>query len=173
MARKDGGPRDVIVVLGAAVQEGGRPSAALSRRVARAVELFREGKADALLMSGGVGTHPPAEAEVMRDLALRAGVPADRVFVESGSRTTFDNARMTAEIMTRNGWTTAFLVSDAFHLPRSYLAFRSAGVRVRVHAASRPWHGPYPRWWQFLAYEACAIPWYVFQILVGRSRRQR
>ena len=79
---------DAAIVLGASVGPDGRPSPALLRRVARGVALYHAGQAGRLLMSGGVGRHPPAEADVMRDLAVQAGVPAACVLTELRSRTT-------------------------------------------------------------------------------------
>ena len=46
-------PADVIVVLGAAPLPDGRPGPAMVRRVERGVELYREGRAPWLLMTGG------------------------------------------------------------------------------------------------------------------------
>ena len=54
---------DVIVVLGARVWPSGRPSDALARRTLHAVKLYQEGLAAAIICSGGLGTHPPTEAQ--------------------------------------------------------------------------------------------------------------
>src|SRR5262245_30431562 len=67
---------DVIVVLGARVLEGGVASAPLRARVEKAVELYQARRAPALLFSGGVGDHGPAEAVVGRAIAVELGVPA-------------------------------------------------------------------------------------------------
>ncbi|WP_300535496.1 ElyC/SanA/YdcF family protein, partial [uncultured Mameliella sp.] len=55
----------VALVLGASVRPDGRPSPALTRRVAHAVALWQAGRVGTLVLSGGVRTHPPAEAEGM------------------------------------------------------------------------------------------------------------
>lgn len=159
---------DVIVVLGAAVRAGGRPSRALARRVERGVELFHAGEAGALLLSGGGA---PSEASVMRALAVEAGVPEASIVLEEASMSTLENAINSAPIMAERGWESALLVSDPFHLPRGLLAFRSVGVRARGRRVRGLWHGPFRSWWRFLAYELCAFPWYVVQILAGRQRR--
>ena len=59
----------VIVVLGAAVWEGGQPSPALKRRLLHGVKLWKEGNAKYIIVSGGIGKHPPSEAAVMKKLA--------------------------------------------------------------------------------------------------------
>ena len=64
---------DVIVVLGAAVWPGGQPSPALQCRVLHAVDLLQRGYALHLLVTGGVGQYPPAEAEVMTFAVSQGG----------------------------------------------------------------------------------------------------
>ncbi len=125
---------DVIVVLGAAVGVGGGPSAALRRRVAEGVRRLEAGAAPVLLLSGGKGGggggRRPSEAEVMRDLALAAGVAEERLVLETESRSTLENARCSARIMRARGWTKALVVTDAVHLPRALLAFRARGIEA-------------------------------------------
>lgn len=164
------GRYDVIVVLGTRVGPDGQPSPALARRVARGASLFHEGLADRLILCGGLGRHPPAEAHVMRDLAVAAGVPETAIVLEEASRTTLENAVNAAGIMGERGWRDALLVTDALHLPRSLLAFRVVGVRARGRSAGRPWRGPFPSLWRFAAYELAALPWYVGQLTIGRHR---
>lgn len=162
---------DVIVVLGAAVWSRGRPSPTLERRLRRGLELFRQGKADYLLFTGGLGRHPPAEAELMRQLALAAGVAPDRIAVETASHSTLENATNSAKIMADRGWRSALLVSDRLHLPRAILAFRAAGVKAHAKGVSGAWRkSPFRKWWQYPVYEVTAFFWYLGLILLGRHR---
>ena len=62
--------RPVALVLGAAVWPGGRPSPTLRRRALKAAALWHEGQVRAIIGCGGVGRHPPSEAEVIRALCL-------------------------------------------------------------------------------------------------------
>lgn len=165
---------DVIVVLGAAVWSRGRPSPTLDRRVRRGLELFQQGEADRLLFTGGLGRHPPAEAEVMRRIALEAGIDVARIEVETASRTTMENAVNSVKIMSDRGWHTAILVSDRMHLPRAALVFRALGIKVRVRGVSGAWtQGPFRRWWHYPLYEVAAFLWYLGLILSGRHRTER
>ncbi len=167
---------DVIVVLGAAVGAGGGPSAALRRRVAEGVRRLEAGAAPVLLLSGGTGGarggSVPAEAEVMRDLALAAGVADERLVLETESRSTLENARCSVRIMGARGWTKALVVTDAVHLPRALLAFRALGIEAKgaaVMGGARDeplWTWPY-----HLAREALAFLWYAALIAAGRHRR--
>ncbi len=163
---------DVIVVLGARALSGGRPSRAMRRRVAHAVALFDGGAANRLLMSGGrIGGLPP-EAEIMRDLAIEAGVPAARIDIEPDSRSTLENAIFTARMLRSRGWSRPLVVTDWLHVPRAALAFRSQGVRLATSAVTRGWREePASRWLYYLAREALALVGYTALILAGRHRR--
>src|SRR5919199_2461978 len=55
----------VVVVLGTQVLPGGRPSKPLYARARHAARLYTKGEATLVIPTGGVGKHPPSEAEVM------------------------------------------------------------------------------------------------------------
>ena len=171
---------DVIVVLGAAVGAGGGPSAALRRRVAEGVRCLEAGAAPVLLLSGGKGGGKggggPSEAEVMRDLALAAGVaagaPEGRLVLETESRSTLENARCSARIMRARGWTKALVVTDAVHLPRALMAFRALGIEAKGAAVMGGVRDePVWTWPVHLVREALAFLWYAALIAAGRHRR--
>ncbi len=163
---------DVIVVLGAAVGAGGGPSAALNRRVAEGVRRLEAGTARVLLLSGGKGGGVPSEAEVMRDLALAAGVVEERLVLETESRSTLENARCSARIMRARGWTKALVVTDAVHLPRALMAFRALGIEAKGAAVTGGGRDePVWTWPVHLAREALALVYYAALIAAGRHRR--
>ena len=120
---------DAIVVLGCQLVPGGRPSERLRRRVALGVELYREGAAPFIVMSGG-GAGAISEATAMRDLALKGGVPGTALLLETESRNTFENAVYTARLLHAMGKARILLISDRAHLPRASRLFRRAGLEV-------------------------------------------
>ncbi len=163
---------DAIVVLGAAVGVGGGPSAALRRRVTEGVRRLEAGAAPVLLLSGGKGGGRPAEAEVMRDLALAAGVAEERLVLETESRSTLENARCSARIMRARGWRRALVITDAVHLTRALLAFRALGIDAKGAAvAGGARDQPLWSWPYHLAREALAFLWYAALIAARRHRR--
>lgn len=165
------GAADVIVVLGSAVSDTGRPSPGLRARMDRAVSLYREGAADRLLLTGG-GRRRMTEADVMRRLAVEAGIPESRLVLEPTARSTFENAARSAKILQERGWRRAILVTSWPHLPRALLAFRMAGVRAAGRAAAAaPTPVPFRRRWHYGFYEALALAWYAAVILAGRRPR--
>jgi uncharacterized SAM-binding protein YcdF (DUF218 family) len=129
------------VVLGARVYEDGTPSPALEDRVATGVRLLREGRADRLVFTGGSIRGRPSEASVMAQLARALGAPEAALLLEDQSRSTFENAARTAQLI---GSGEVLLVTCDFHLARASAYFRGRGFTVwpmpsrrRLTAASR------------------------------------
>lgn len=128
-------PSDVVVVLGARVLPDGQPSPALRARIEKAVDLYHQGVAPRLLFSGGVGLYPPAEARVMRDLAVRLGVPPEACLTEEQSHSTEQNARFSADVLRSLGARRVVVVSDPYHLLRARQYFRLQGFEVATSPA--------------------------------------
>jgi len=162
---------DAIVVLGAAVMAGGRPSAALHRRVLHAAVLYRRGVAKVLIVSGGHGGNAPSEARVMKRLAIEQGVPENRILMDETARNTVDNAIACVRILKQKKWTDVMIVSDRYHLPRGRLLFRLLGINAAgsgpevCNKVGRPW-----KWRYFQLREFVAIPVGVMTLLWRRRR---
>jgi uncharacterized SAM-binding protein YcdF (DUF218 family) len=125
----DQGNADVIIVLGAAVWPNG-PSPALRARVWRGSTLFHEGRAPYLILTGGLGLYPPAEAEAMAVLAQSWDVDQRWIRIENRSSNTRENMFYAAEIMKENGWTSALIVTDYFHMKRAVLLAEDYGIET-------------------------------------------
>jgi len=164
-------PCEVIIVLGAAVWPEAQPSPALRRRVAHAVQAFHTGQGRRLLMTGGLGKYPPAEAQVMRQLALHAGVPEACILLEEQATSTFQSALRCAAILRQHGWSTALIVTDRYHLPRALFVFRSCGIEAYGHAPQGRLYSR-KRWkrWYYRGREACALVWYGCLVLRVKIR---
>jgi uncharacterized SAM-binding protein YcdF (DUF218 family) len=121
---------DAVLVLGAATMAPGVPGPALRRRIEHGVSVFFIRGASHLIVSGGVVGPPPAEAEVMRQMAVALGVDAARIVVENEARNTFENAVYAGRIIRDRGWRRVVLVTDAFHLPRAAFVFARLGIAV-------------------------------------------
>ncbi|HOF86650.1 MAG TPA: YdcF family protein [Armatimonadota bacterium] len=122
-------PAQVIIVLGARLSPDGQPGDSLQARVRHAVTLYRRGFAPALLFTGGQGADEPRpESVAARELAINLGVPARATSLETASTSTRENARFAADICREQGWTTAIVVSDPYHLWRGQRNLRQAGI---------------------------------------------
>jgi vancomycin permeability regulator SanA len=135
-------PAEAAVVLGARVYASGTPSPLLADRIATGVELYRSGLVPFLVMSGGDGADGWNEAEVMRDQAIAAGVPAAAVFVDRTGVNTDATVDHTIALLDDpsipRGSMRLIAVSQAYHLPRIQLAFSGAGVDVLTVPAVDP-----------------------------------
>jgi len=120
------------LVLGASVKPDGAPSAALSRRVAHAASLYREGRVGRIVLSGGPPGAVPAEAEVMARLCREAGVPDAAILTETRAASTAENIRLSLPILRRERIARVILVTDRFHAPRAAAVARDAGLAVTL-----------------------------------------
>ena len=118
-----------ILVLGARVNPGGRPSAALSRRLDAAAESARLWPDALVVACGGRGWDGCIECDVMaRELEAR-GVAADRIMRERLSLTTLENLReggrmVAARVASRE----LAVVTCDWHLPRAIAIARAMGL---------------------------------------------
>ncbi len=159
---------DAIIVLGSAVWAGERPSPSLYARTQHAIALYRAGYAPALILCGGLGNNPPAEAEMMRRIAASAGVPADALILDDKSHSTEENLANAKAIMDARGWRSALVVSDPFHLLRAETMARDLGIDAYGSGASNSptYTAPQLRVW-YTTREAMALVWYYTTRVVG------
>jgi len=123
-------PADAIVVLGARVYANGAPSEALAQRMATACELYADGYAPLVIVSGGQGREGPSEPQVMRRLALACGVPDGAIVTDESGVDTQATAADTARIARERSLHSVLAVSHGYHLARVGLALHNEGVRA-------------------------------------------
>jgi uncharacterized SAM-binding protein YcdF (DUF218 family)/lysophospholipase L1-like esterase len=125
------GNGDVIVVLGAAVNERCSPNLYAIRRAMFARDAFRAGRAPRILITGGRAAGTPCSvAGAMRNLLVELGVPGDRVLLETAARSTWDNARFSDSILRPLNARRIVLVTDVLHMRRAEACFRALGYQV-------------------------------------------
>jgi uncharacterized SAM-binding protein YcdF (DUF218 family) len=129
---------DVAIVPGNTVEKDGRPSARLRARLDQTIALYRQGLFPNVIVSGGVGREGFDEAEVMKRYLVEQGVPEGCIHVDSGGATTHLTAKNASRLMRENGWQSALVVTQYFHVPRMGLAMRRSGVTPVFSA-----HAPY------------------------------
>lgn len=130
---------EVIVVLGGGTDPANYPSQGVGvnsagDRVIYAIRLYKQGKADHILVSGGsiewLGERATTPADEMRDLLLLAGIPDEAIWMESKSLNTYENAVECNKILTAQGIHRILLVTSALHMPRSVALFEARGLEV-------------------------------------------
>jgi len=128
---------DVIVVLGAA-QYQGVPSPVLRGRLEHAALLYRQGRADRVLVLGaGRPGDVSTEAEAGRDYLVDHGLPQEAVVALPVGSTTLASLRAAASWMRERGLASAFLVSDPWHNLRIRRMARDLGIEAYVSATWR------------------------------------
>ncbi len=84
-----------------------------------------------ILVSGGLvlGKEGKSLAQVMAEL-LREDFQAGEVWLEDKSRTTGENAFFSNKLLVQKQIDTIYLVTQAWHMPRSVAVFEKAGLKV-------------------------------------------
>ena len=122
--------KDAIIVLGRGIKKDGTLPPDPCSRVKKAAELYEQGAAGYIIMSGGYSFHldePPAmsEAEAMKKYAVSLGVPSDSIIEESQSSHTIANAYFVKKyICEPRKWTKLILIASDEHMPRAAYIFR-------------------------------------------------
>ena len=71
-------------------------------RTEEGVLLFNQGYAPLMIMSGAARDEGTSNAQAMKLMALRLGVPEDKILIEEQSKNTLDNAIYVRELMETN-----------------------------------------------------------------------
>jgi uncharacterized SAM-binding protein YcdF (DUF218 family) len=124
-------PADAIVILGAPIRADQTLSSLAEERVRVGIDLYREGLAPVVCVTGG---HCPpgceqteAEAEGAARWLRAAGVPESALRIDRLARSTRDNAARAAALLLPEGRKRVWLVTQPFHLRRAMFYFRRAG----------------------------------------------
>jgi uncharacterized SAM-binding protein YcdF (DUF218 family) len=128
-------PSGALVVMGAA-QFDGRPSPPFARRLDGALELYRAGCAEVIVVSGGRREGDRfSEGEAGVAYLAARGVPRAALVVEGEARTTVENLRNVASLV---GDVTLVVVTDDLHAHRTATAAKRLGLHARVAAVAVP-----------------------------------
>ena len=121
---------DVIIVLGAAAYESG-VSPVFEERINHAAELYRQGYADKIILTGGVAEgNSVSDAWIAARYAMSIGIEQDALLLEEKSSVTYENMEYSKEIMDNNGYETAIIVSDPLHMKRAMIMAEDCGIQA-------------------------------------------
>jgi uncharacterized SAM-binding protein YcdF (DUF218 family) len=124
-------PVDAIVVMGAA-QYDGRPSPQLAARLDHALELWPEGLAPTIVVTGG---NQPGdrftEAEASARYLLDRGVPEEAILLEEAGSSTYESLRNVSALV-GGSVESVLIVTDPYHALRSRLTAEEVGFRAYV-----------------------------------------
>ena len=154
-------PADAIVVLGAA-QYSGQPSGVFEARLQHAVDLWKQGLAPYLIVTGGkLPADITTEAATGRAFAIAHGVPKDAILGEDHGRDTLESLDGVAAILRTHELHSVVFVSDRTHMLRVLRMASDMGISA--------WGSPTPtsptdldpdRRWRSIAHELAGLAAY-------------
>lgn len=116
---------ECILVLGCAVRADGTPSPMLAERLQKGVELYENGAAPKLLMSGDNGQVEYNEVVTMGNYALEKGVPSQDIFLDYAGFSTYESMYRAKEIFQAKK---ILIVTQKYHLHRALYIAQAMGL---------------------------------------------
>ena len=130
---------DCILVLGCLVKNNGEPSDMLADRIRRGVELYKNGAAPKIIMSGDHGRTSYDEVNIMKQSAIDDGVKSSDVFMDHAGFSTYESIYRAKEIF---GVKKMIIVTQDYHLYRALYIAESLGIEAYgVNADYREYWG--------------------------------
>lgn len=134
---------DAIIVLGAA-QWNCSPTSVFEARLQHALDLYRDGLADYVIVTGGrQETDRCTEAGTGRAWLMERGVDENAILMENEGRDTWGNLEGAREAAENLGIERVLIVSDGFHLFRAERMATAVGFEAYSSATPsspiRPW----------------------------------
>lgn len=119
---------DVAIVLGAGVKNG-QVSNVFKEHLNHAQYLYQNQWVLHVIVTGGLSPNEClSDSEIGANYLTQFGVPSQNIFAEKVSSITFENIRYAKNIMDNNGFKTALIVSDPYHMLRAMKMCQKAGL---------------------------------------------
>ncbi len=124
-------PASAALVLGTAQRNGGL-SPVLRARLDHALDLYRSGMVEQIILTGGTSPGEVlSEAEAGRGYLVAQGVPSDTLLLETSGQTTWQSLRNADALAGAYGLASVLLVSDPFHMLRALKMTHDLGLSAR------------------------------------------
>lgn len=122
---------DCIIVPGAQVIGNRRPSPMLQDRLDGAIQLYRAGLSERILVSGDHREDNYNEPRVMRDYLIQEGIPEEAIFMDHFGLDTYDTIYRAREVFQIR---TAIVATQRFHLQRALYISKKTGLEASGYA---------------------------------------
>ena len=129
---------DAILVLGAYVFPSGSVSTMLNDRLSVGYELYEQGKAPKLLVSGDHGQKDYDEVNSMKSFLKDKGVPSRDVFMDHAGFSTYESVYRARDIFEVQ---TVIIVTQEYHLKRAVFVARELGLEAYGVASDKRDYG--------------------------------
>lgn len=101
-------------------------------RLLNAIELYRIGKVDKILLSGGTSRiigEKRSEATAVLPFIINMGVRKSDIIIDAESRNTYQNAKYSAELLKKHApYGRYLLITSAFHMKRASACFDKQNI---------------------------------------------
>jgi uncharacterized SAM-binding protein YcdF (DUF218 family) len=130
---------DAIVVLGGGTESAQHPRPVVEvnsagDRILYAAQLYKEGKAPAILLSGGnitwLSGRSMTPADEMAEILALTDIPKEDIWLQPKSQNTYEDAFYSCQMLKEQGIRRVLLVTSAMHMPRSVALFEHQGIEV-------------------------------------------
>lgn len=118
---------DCIIVLGAGIKDSETPTPMLQDRLDLGIDLYKNGVAPKLLLSGDNGQISHNELHVMLSYSKEAGVPEEDIFCDHAGFSTYDSMYRAGSIF---GAEKAIVVTQKYHEYRALYIGKKLGLDV-------------------------------------------
>ncbi len=118
---------DCIIVLGCQVKTDGNPSDMLADRLKRGIELYKQGSAPKIIMSGDHGRKVYDEVNTMKQVATNEGIPSSDIFMDHAGFSTYESLYRAKEIFKADK---LIIVTQNYHLYRALYIAEKLGIEA-------------------------------------------
>ncbi|HBW34969.1 vancomycin high temperature exclusion protein [Desulfosporosinus sp. BICA1-9] len=137
---------DAILVLGAYVFPNGTVSTMLNDRLTAGYELYEQGKAPKLIVSGDHGRKDYDEVNSMKSFLKDKGVPNQDVFMDHAGFSTYESVYRARDIFKVQK---LIIVTQEYHLKRAVYVARALGLEAYGVASDRRDYGQAMKMYKF------------------------
>jgi uncharacterized SAM-binding protein YcdF (DUF218 family) len=118
-------------------------------RIKKGVQLFQSQKAPLMIITGNK-IYGISVAQLMKDAAIKQGVPSESILIESDSESTLDHPKKCRPIFKAHNVKSITIVTSKFHTSRSYKTFtkelKNDNINISIEYADDGIN--YSKWWK-------------------------
>ena len=155
-------PVDAVVVL-----SGGDTKS----RAQAGIDLYKAGWSNLIIFSGAAAdSNSKSNAEVMKQQAIKAGIPEKNIILDQESKNTSENAREVNKTILKLKLDKVILVTSGYHIrrARAELHNQNSSLKIIVYASNdRNWH---PNTWWLTPYGWWVTPAEALKLLLVSIR---
>lgn len=118
---------DAILVLGCQVMEDGSLSLMLKDRLDKAVELYKQGSAEKIIVSGDHGREEYDEVNAMKNYLIENEIPSENIFMDHAGFSTYESLYRAGYIFKVEKLT---VVTQEYHLYRAVYIGNKLGIET-------------------------------------------